>query len=98
MKPAPLLLAAVLSSNALNAQTTPPPDLPPPSKELIGDYLSGDRIVYVTEVHGRLRVRTSPFASRPLPVGAVQGNELWLHGQRFLKRDIAQGTFRITPV
>jgi D-alanyl-D-alanine dipeptidase len=98
MKLAAFLLAVFLSPNALNAQTSPPPDLPSQTKDLIGDYLTGDRIVYVTEVQGQLRVRTSPFTSRPLPTGAVQGNLLRLNGQQFVKRDVAKGTFRITPV
>ncbi len=68
-------------------------------RAVIGDYVAGDRVVYIAEVAGHLKVRTSAFMSRPINAPGVRlaGNELWLNGQRFLKRDVAQGTFRITP-
>jgi D-alanyl-D-alanine dipeptidase len=95
---APLIL--ILVAPPLAGQITPPPSPPPAWEQLIGDYLAGDRLAIVSEVDGQLRVRTSAFGSRPAshPSVALDLNGLTVDGRRYLKRDVAQGTFRITPV
>ena len=81
---------------------TPVPPPPPPAeiRSLIGDYTAGDRMVYVTEIAGTLRVRTSAFGSRPLGAAGIrlENGVLWVDGSRFARRDVASGTFRIEPV
>jgi D-alanyl-D-alanine dipeptidase len=91
---------AFLVSIAAGASAQTPPAAPSPqTSAVIGEYVLGDRVIYVSEVDGELRVRTNPFISRTVQeAGAeIRGNELTVGGQRFLKRDVAQGTFRIEP-
>jgi D-alanyl-D-alanine dipeptidase len=57
-------------------------------------------MVYVTEIAGTLKVRTSAFGSRPLGAAGIrlENGVLWVDGGRFARRDVASGTFRIEPV
>jgi D-alanyl-D-alanine dipeptidase len=100
------LLFGLLAAAPAAGQDGPPPDVPPAWRQLIGEYepLGDSRppalIAIVSEVNGQLRVRTNPFRS----VGtdhtgvALDSDGLMLNGIRYRKRDVAQGTFRITPV
>ena len=88
------LLSLALTS-ALSAQA--PAEPIPNIKALVGDYVAGERVVYVSEADGRLKVRTHLFSTRPVDPSEITGNELRIGGVRFLKRDVAAGTFRITP-
>ncbi|HET9439872.1 MAG TPA: M15 family metallopeptidase [Longimicrobiales bacterium] len=98
--PLALLAAITLSTAPLHAQTTPPPEPPPGARDLIGDYVAGDRVVYVTEVAGQLKVRTGLFSSRLFDSPGMRraAGVLWIGDQRFVRRDAAHGTFRITPL
>lgn len=89
----------LLTVSAASAQS-PPPEPPAEWRALIGDYVAGNRVAYVSEVAGQLRIRTNPFVSIPAtdPAVSLSSEGLIVGGQRFQKRDVAQGTFRITPV
>jgi serine beta-lactamase-like protein LACTB len=98
-------LTFVLIFSALGSasgQQKPPPEPDPRLRAPIGDYISGDRVVYVTEVDGRLRLRTNPFISRPAELGLFGGgtpaDSFRLDGRWYRKRSAQSGTFRITPV
>lgn len=84
-------------SATAQAQNRVPSEPQPHLKRLIGDYTNGGRTLYVTEVDGRLKLRSHLFSSRALDPSEIRTNELRLGDQRFIKRDVAAGTFRITP-
>ncbi len=97
------IITALLLSGVFAAQVaaqTPPAPAPDSLRLLIGDYTAGDHTVFVTEVNGRLLVRTGLFSSQPLEGSRFRiGNgELWIGDTRYVKRDVASGTFKITPV
>ena len=93
------LCVIIAASNGL-AQTTPPAAPPATVQALIGDFVSGRDVVHVSEVNGQLRVRISAFRSLPAsdPSITLNSNSVTVNGRRYLKRDVAQGTFRINPV
>lgn len=95
-----MFLTLLLVAAQLHAQTTPPPEVRPEWRALIGDFVLGDSVIYVTEIDGRLRLRPGAFTSLPLPNPAVSlsPDEVTFRGRRYPRRDVAQGTFRITPV
>ena len=95
-----LLLLAALAATALQAQTAAPAEVRPDWRALIGDYVAGDSVVYVAERNGRLIMRPGLFTSLALPNPAIvlSPNELVYGGRRYVRRDVAQGTFRITPI
>jgi hypothetical protein len=88
----------VAITTATRAQT-PPPNPPRELAEKVGDYVLGSRVVYVSEVGGELRIRTNPFTSHKLDEidAEIRNKELRIGDTRYLKRDVAQGTFRIQP-
>src|SRR5688572_11974688 len=94
------LLCVIMGCTQLAAQDARPPEPQPQMQALIGDYVSGRDVVYVSEVTGQLRVRTSAFRSNPAnqPGITLDGNSVTVNGRRYLRRDVAQGTFRISPV
>jgi serine beta-lactamase-like protein LACTB len=94
------LLCAIWGCRQAAAQTTPPAPVRPEWRAVIGDYVSDGRVVYVSEVNGELRVRTGAFRSVPAtdPAISLNANGLTVNGSVYRKRDVAQGTFRITPV
>lgn len=91
---------ALLLCTAPGLAQSPPPQVRPEWRPLIGDYVAGDRVVYVAEINGELTLRPALFTSLKLPSGAVALSpaELTYRRQRYVKRDVAQGTFRIAPV
>lgn len=94
------LAFALLTVGPAAAQDGPPPDVRPEWRPLIGDYVAPGAHAIVSEVGGQLRVRVNPFRSLPATDPSVQldPNGLTVGARRFSKRDVAQGTFRITPV
>jgi D-alanyl-D-alanine dipeptidase len=94
------LLCVIMGCTQLAAQDARPPEPQPQMQALIGDYVSGRDVVFVSEVNGQLRVRTSAFRSYPAnhPGITLDGNSVTVNGRRYLRRDVAQGTFRISPV
>jgi D-alanyl-D-alanine dipeptidase len=76
-------------------QTTAPQDPGAAIKAAIGDYVRGDRVIYVAEVNGALRLRTNPFTSRPL--ASPPADSLMFNGAWYVRRPVEAGTFRITP-
>src|SRR5690606_33314850 len=82
------------------AAQTPPAPAPDSLRLLSGDYTAGDHTVLVTEVNGRLLVRSGMFSSPPLEGSRIRigSGELWIGDTRYVKRDVASGTFKITPV
>jgi D-alanyl-D-alanine dipeptidase len=93
-------LCVILAASGTPAQTSAPAEPPPDVKARIGDYVAGRDVIYVTEVGGQLRVRTSAFRSLPVsaPGITLDSNSVTLAGRRYVMRDVAQGTFRINPV
>src|SRR5688572_32483882 len=51
------------ATTAATGQNTAPPEPPPAMDAVIGDYVRGDRVVYVTEMNGQLRLRANAFQS-----------------------------------
>ena len=94
---AALLLAAL---PVAAQQPAAPPEVRPEWRAAIGDYVAGDSVIYVAEIDGALRLRTGAFSVVRLPDPAVDLSPTVLvyNGRRFARRDVAQGTFRITPL
>ncbi|HEY0303985.1 MAG TPA: M15 family metallopeptidase [Longimicrobiales bacterium] len=94
------LAFALLTVGPAAAQDGPPPDVSPEWRALIGDYVAAGGHVIVSEVSGQLRVRINPFRSLPAndPSIRLDPSGLTVGARRFSRRDVAQGTFRITPV
>lgn len=96
-----LVLALFSATTALPAQQpAAPPEVRAAWRGLIGDYVAGDRVAYVTELNGRLTFRPGLFTviTLPSPAVSLSPTELMYLGRRYIRRDVAQGTFRITPV
>src|SRR5688500_6741181 len=104
------LLAICIGSGVAAAQSGPPPEPPPAWQQWIGDYLRADTLMIVLERGGQLRLRSSAFRRAPLKQVAgnnftagnrsidLTGDTLTYDGRRFLRRNVGNGTFRITPV
>jgi D-alanyl-D-alanine dipeptidase len=91
-----MLLGVALGWGNASAQTTPPPAY---TGHMIGDFVSGTRVAYVSEVDGQLRVRTNAFTSRPLSsIESLGPDTLVIDGVKYARRAVASGTFRIKPV
>ena len=84
------------ATTVATGQNIAPPEPPPAMNAVIGDYVRGDRVVYVTEINGQLRLRANPFRSEPLRE-VPRNDSLLVHGAWYLRRAAETGTFRITP-
>jgi D-alanyl-D-alanine dipeptidase len=96
-----MVVALLLAAARLDAQTGPaPPEVRADWRPLIGDYVAGDSVVYVAEIGGRLALRPGLFTSitLPDPTVAVSPEAVTFQKRRYLRRNVAAGTFRITPV
>ena len=96
-----LLIALLCGAPGLSAQQpAAPPEVRAEWRTLIGDFVAGDSVLYVAEVNGALKLRPGLFTSILLPDPRVQlsPRALVYTGRRYARRDVAQGTFRITPV
>ena len=84
------------ATTAATGQNTAPPEPPPAMNAVIGDYVRGDRVVYVTEINGQLRLRANPFRSAALR-DIPRNDSLLVNGVWYVRRAAETGTFRITP-